>query len=252
VLFYVRLFVSGIGVDDHGGGSIDDFSFRRLSIWLSARPQQPAFAQALTHFTRTGAFTRDLIVELRTRARSANSPNRAEAQRLLQYAVSRGPDLGPIGIDFGTACDQIDRADAMLIDARERARNGTRDKQPAAEPPRPTVTARASRDPANPTVTLSMDAATASIAIFAIATNAGDRENYAREVERFSQGLPEGSFGKANRQAIAARETQAASRLRAIERAYQIALGRATTAIPGYGITPSQASQEADHDMELE
>jgi hypothetical protein len=249
---YERLIDSGIADADQRGGAIDHITARRLAIWLNAGPQQPAFAQALNHFTRTGAFTRDLIVELRARARSVNSPNKSEAHRLLQYAVSRGPDLGPIGTDFGAACDQIDRADAMLIDARERARNGSRDNQPAPEPPRPTVTARASRDPVNPTVTLSMDAATASIAIFAIATNAGDRENYAREVERFGQGLPDGSYGKANRQAIAARETQAASRLRAIERAYQIALGRAATAIPGYGITPSQPSQEADRDMELE
>jgi hypothetical protein len=141
----------------------------------------------------------------------------------------------------------------MLIDARERARNTTRPPEQASpEPGRPAVTARASRDPANPVITLSMDAATASIAIFAIATNAGDREAYAREVERFSQGLPEGSYGKANRQAIAARETQAAARLRAVERAYQIALGRAATAIPGYGITPSDPGQAADRDMELE
>jgi hypothetical protein len=234
-------------------GAIDHITARRLAIWLTARPQQPAFTQALAHFTRTGAFTRDLVVELRARASSANSPNRSEAQRLLQYAVSRGPDLGPIGTDFGANCDQIDRADAMLIDARERARNITRQhKQPAQEPATPTVTARASRDPGNPTITLSMDAATASMAIYAIATNAADREEYAREAERFSQGLPEGSYGKANRQAIAARETQAAARLRAVERAYQIAMGRATTAIPGYGITPSEADQAADRDMELE
>jgi hypothetical protein len=192
------------------------------------------------------------FVELRARARSANSPNRPEAQRLLQYAISRGPDLGPIGTNFGTHCDQIDRADAMLIEARERARNTTRPAgKPSPEAGTPAVTARASRD-GNPTVTFSMDAATASIAIFADATNAGDREAYAREVERFSQGLPEGSYGNANRQAIAARETQAANRLRAIERAYQIALGRATTAIPGYGITPSEAERAADRDMEME
>jgi hypothetical protein len=249
---YERLIDNGIADADKRGGAVDHITARRLAIWLTARPQQPAFAQALAHFTRTGAFNRDLIAEIRARARSANSPNRSEAVRLLQYAISRGPDLGPIGTDFGAACDQIDRADAMLIDARERARHGTRqDKQPAPEPGSPTVTAQASRD-GNPVITISMDAATASIAIFAIATNASDREAYARETERFSQGLPEGSYGKANRQAIAARETQAAARLRAIERAYQIALGRATTAIPGYGITPSDTGQAADRDMELE
>jgi hypothetical protein len=249
---YERLIDNGIADADQRGGAVDHITARRLAIWLAARPQQPAFAQALAHFARSGAFSRDLVVELRARARAANSPNRPEAQRLLQYCASRGPDLGPIGTDFGAACDQIDRADAMLIDARERARNRTQDKQPAPESGRPTVTARASHDPANPVITLSMDADTASIVIFAITTNAGDREAYAREVERFGQGLPEGSYGKANRQAIAARETQAATRLRAIERAYQIAMGRATTAIPGYGITPSDTSRAADRDMELE
>jgi hypothetical protein len=132
---YERLIDNGIADADQRGGAVDHVTARRLAIWLAARPQQPAFAQALAHFTRTGAFTRDLVVELRARARSANSPNRPEAQRLLQYAASRGPDLGPIGTDFGAACDQIDRADAMLIDARERARNTTRPPEQASPEP---------------------------------------------------------------------------------------------------------------------
>ncbi len=40
-----------------------------------------------------------------------------------------------------------------------------------------------------------------------------------REVERYGQNLPEGSYGRRNRQAIAARETRIAARLRAVERA---------------------------------
>jgi hypothetical protein len=250
---YERLIDNGIADADQRGGAVDHITARRLAIWLAARPQQPAFAQALARFTRTGAFSRDLVVELRARARSVNSPNRSEAQRLLQYCASRGPDLGAIGTDFGAACDQIDRADAMLIDARERARNGTRpSKQPALEAGRPTVTARASRDTGTPTITLSMDAATANVAMFAIAAYAGEREAYAREVEQFGQGLPEGSYGRATRQAIAARETKAAARLRAIERAYQIAIGRAAAAIPDPAITRDEVGQAADRDMELE
>jgi hypothetical protein len=200
---YERLIDTGIADADQRGGAVDHLTARRLAIWLTARPQQPAFTQALAHFTRTGAFTRDLIVELRARARSANSPNRSEAQRLLQYAVSRGPDLGPIGTDFGANCDQIDRADAMLIEARERARNTRQPQQASPQPATPAVTARASRDPGNPTVTLKMDAATASIAIYAITTNAGDREAYAREVEQFSRGLPDAA-GQRRRRGLAA------------------------------------------------
>ena len=37
-------------------------------------------------------------------------------------------------------------------------------------------------------------------------------------------GLPEGSYGRRNRQAIAARETRIAARLRAVEQAYRMAI----------------------------
>jgi hypothetical protein len=54
--------------------------------------------------------------------------------------------------------------------------------------------------------------ATASIAMFAIAAHADEREAHVREVERSGQNLPEGSYGRRNRQAIAARETRVAPR----------------------------------------
>jgi hypothetical protein len=248
---YERLIGKGIADADKRGGSVDHVTARRLAIWLSARPQQPAFADALARFTRTGLIHRDLITGLRDRAHAASSPSRPEAQRLLQYVASR-TDRGPIAPDFGPTCDKIDHADAILIDAREHAQTATRPARPSPETARLTVTAHASRDPADPVITMRMDAATAAIVMFAIAANASDRETYAREAERFSHGLPPGSYGKQNRQAIAARETQAANRLRAIERAYQIALGRATTAIPGYSTTPNDPDRTADRDMELE
>ena len=54
-------------------------------------------------------------------------------------------------------------------------------------------------------------------AMFAIAAHAGEREAHVREVERFGRSLPEGSYGRRNREAIADRETRVAARLRAIE-----------------------------------
>ena len=60
--------------------------------------------------------------------------------------------------------------------------------------------------------------------MFAIAAHADEREAHVREVERSSQNLPEGSYGRRNRQAIAARETRVAARLRAVEQAYRTVL----------------------------
>ena len=90
------------------------------------------------------------------------------------------------------------------------------------------ITALARHDPEIGTVTLVLDAITADIAMFAIAAHVGEREAHAREVERSSTDWPEGSYGRRNRQAIAARETRIATRLRAIQHAYQGTAGHDT------------------------
>jgi len=72
----------------------------------------------------------------------------------------------------------------------------------------------------------------ANIALFAIAGHADEREAHLREVERSGQNLPEGSYGRRNRQAIAARETRIAARLRAVEQAYRTAIDRDATSTP--------------------
>ena len=59
----------------------------------------------------------------------------------------------------------------------------------------------------------------ANTALFAIAAHVDEREAHIREVQRYGQTLPEGSYGRRNRQAFAARETRVADRLRAGERA---------------------------------
>jgi len=96
-----------------------------------------------------------------------------------------------------------------------------------------------------------LDAATANTAMFAIAAHAGEREAHVREVERSGQNLPDGSYGRRNRQAIAAREARVASRLRAVEHAYRTANER--DAVPSPPEAP-RAFRSSDHvpDREIE
>jgi hypothetical protein len=68
--------------------------------------------------------------------------------------------------------------------------------------------------------------------MFALAAHADEREAHIREVERSGRSLPEGSYGRRNRQAIAARETRIAARLRAVEQAYRTAIDHDTAYTP--------------------
>ena len=117
----------------------------------------------------------------------------------------------------------------MLTELHHRNRHNLKPPEPGwPDNPAPAITALASRNPETGTVTFVLDADTASIAMYAIAAHADEREAHIREVQRYAATLPDGSYGKQNRQHITARETRIATRLRAIEHAYRTATERHT------------------------
>ena len=250
---YERLIDDGIAAADAHGGVVDHVTARRLAIWLAARPQTPDFTRGLLRFVRTGVITHAMKTQLRVHARSGSHPDQPQAARLMEYSVARGADLGPVGLNFGKTCNQIDQADMMLAGLRQRVMQGHGLPEPTwPDTDGPQVVAVARRDPRSRTVSLVMDAATANITMFAVAAYAVDREAHVREVEQLGEKLPEDSYGRRNRQAIAAREARVAARLRAVERAYRTAIEHDVALKPETTRTIQPAGHLADYEMELE
>jgi hypothetical protein len=250
---YERLIEDGIAAADGRRGVVDHVTARRLAIWLVSRPQAPDFTRGLLRFAQTGAITQNMKTQLRVHARSGTYSDQPQAARLMEYCVARGADLGPVGLNFGKACDEIDRADMMLADLRDRVRQGRAPQEPTwPDTNGPQVVALARQDPHGRTVSFILDATTANITIFAVAAYAGEREAHVREVEHFAEKWPEDTYGRRNRQAIAAREARVAARLRAVERAYRTAIEPDAEVKRETAQTIHPADHVADHEMELE
>ncbi len=91
--------------------------------------------------------------------------------------------------------------------------------------PMESAVARVYSNPRYGLVTIVLDRRTASIVAYAVRALAAECEGHAREVRAVAAALPDGSYGQANRFAIASRHARLAARLRLLDRSYRLAEG---------------------------
>lgn len=130
-------------------------TFHRASSLL--QPETTGISEPVD-MARTGVITHALKTQLRNHARCASYPFQSKAARLMQYTVAWGIDLGPIGPNFESTCDQIDRADMMLARRRDRIKHDrSAPKQAWPDIDGPQVVAAARRDAESRTVSIILD-----------------------------------------------------------------------------------------------
>jgi hypothetical protein len=140
---YPQLISDGITTAERRGSPVDHLTARRMSLMLLSQSQDPQLSRGLARFATDGTVTQKLCQSLRQYVRRPGHPHQAQSWTLLEYAASRGTDLGPVGTDFAAACDQADEADETRILAPSDRSSGNAAK--AREATQPTYPPRRGR-----------------------------------------------------------------------------------------------------------
>ena len=119
--FYPQLIKECVIAADRGDRPIDHLTARRMALMLLSQSRDRKFSRGLARFASDGSVTGELWQSLRRYAwQPAHHPHQHHSWRLLNYAVARGTNLGPLRADFGATCNQADQLRATCLSAEER------------------------------------------------------------------------------------------------------------------------------------